>query len=426
MQEKSTHKKSAGGRAGMDTYEQQSLRRVRKISQTIARDLCHKIPQINGNNVETQSLIGRGERSRRPTCRLPLVDSLITDRANLLLQDASPAMQSRKTILPGKVGDLYLPRITGKLVRGPLSQSCPYLYSRRRGSVSSILSHRSSDCSTQGPARTQKISSSSRSNVMVTMTYLGQKFSGTSLDEMKVLQQICGGENICVFKGPVRPGEQFQFISQRHLAYPFSATFYVNGIIAGRISSCCEYRYTPGLQQGQKSCFRLSRLTGGKPCYRCVNARLSIVQPVQKPKEAPIDPHLYPDVLESRTSSPLFVPVGMERDARRTKTHPTDRISMSTDSEDIAHNTKERGPAKRQKDHQSQKKDSKRSVASQTHKEPNPPGGGPSMSKPQGLQQGSRSGGKVNPPEGRKSPEAGECCSTSTACGYPLYVVPRR
>lgn len=62
--------------------------------------------------------------------------------------------------------------------------------------------------------------------------------------------------------------EQFQFISQRHRGYPFSATLYVNGIMVGRISSCCEYRYAPGFQQGKKSCFRLMWQAGGLPCYR--------------------------------------------------------------------------------------------------------------------------------------------------------------
>lgn len=62
--------------------------------------------------------------------------------------------------------------------------------------------------------------------------------------------------------------EQFQFVSQRHRGFPFSATLYVNGMMVARISSCCEYRYAPGFQQGRKSCFRLSWLAGGIPCYR--------------------------------------------------------------------------------------------------------------------------------------------------------------
>lgn len=38
------------------------------------------------------------------------------------------------------------------------------------------------------------------------MLYLGQGKPGTTQDDMKVLQQKCGGENICVFKGSVLPG----------------------------------------------------------------------------------------------------------------------------------------------------------------------------------------------------------------------------
>lgn len=42
------------------------------------------------------------------------------------------------------------------------------------------------------------------------MTYLGQGHRGSSLgpaqDELKVLQQVNGGENICVFSGLVSPG----------------------------------------------------------------------------------------------------------------------------------------------------------------------------------------------------------------------------
>ena len=91
----------------------------------------------------------------------------------------------------------------------------------------------------------------------------------------------------------VCPVEQFDFKSQRHVGYPFSATFYVNGIMAGRISSCCEYRYTPGAHQGRKSCFKLTRLAGGKPCYRSVsyhkqlsNTRFQQVQDFSKMSSA--------------------------------------------------------------------------------------------------------------------------------------------
>jgi len=43
---------------------------------------------------------------------------------------------------------------------------------------------------------------------------------------------------------------------------------YVNGLMTARISSCCEYRYSPGFQQGSRGCFRLAWLSGGLPCHR--------------------------------------------------------------------------------------------------------------------------------------------------------------
>ncbi|XP_075690653.1 uncharacterized protein LOC142658933 [Rhinoderma darwinii] len=114
-----------------------------------------------------------------------------------------------------------------------------------------------------------------RSNVKMTLQYLGTGFSITNeiinpKDELSMFQQICGGESICVFRGYLSPGDTFQIISRRHHGYPFSASIYINGLIAARISWCCEYRHNVGFQQGRGGCFRISQLSGGKPCYRCV------------------------------------------------------------------------------------------------------------------------------------------------------------
>ncbi|XP_070411325.1 glutamate rich 3-like [Nothobranchius furzeri] len=174
-------------------------------------------------------------------------------------------------------GGVYLPAVPKRAsslssIPVALSQSCPRLHDKRRGSFSSVTSQRTS-------RHTEKLQSvltaqreAKKSHVIVTMTYLGQgrrgSGSGSFQDELKVLQQANGGENICVFKHLVTPGDQFQFVSQRHRSHPFSATFYINGIVATRLSSCCEYRYAPGFQQGRKSCFRLTWLAGGMPCHR--------------------------------------------------------------------------------------------------------------------------------------------------------------
>lgn len=156
----------------------------------------------------------------------------------------------KPTIRPSGAGtgDVYLPAITTKTaslnsIRGALSQSCPYLYDKRRGSFSSVCSHKAKDQSKikqviwhlfyfewawvslfselpfYNPAafslfshqsNLKALRESKRSNVNVTMTYLGQGHPRSDLrstrDELKVLQQINGGENICVFKGLVTPG----------------------------------------------------------------------------------------------------------------------------------------------------------------------------------------------------------------------------
>lgn len=148
----------------------------------------------------------------------------------------------------GGKDDIYLPAITTKAsslnsIRGALSQSCPYLYDKRRGSFSSVASQRTGGhlkkqviwhlfkfqskwfktCfkihtfrpffhlhlfSYQSSLKVQR--EAKKSNVTVTMTYLGQGHRGSGLvsaqDELKVLQQVNGGENICVFKGLVTPG----------------------------------------------------------------------------------------------------------------------------------------------------------------------------------------------------------------------------
>lgn len=131
--------------------------------------------------------------------------------------------------------DVYLPafRKTSSLnsIKGALSQSCPYLYDNRRGSFSSVASQRNQSnpktqvighlCRQFSQSRVLLILSlfqsflrgqreARKSNVAVTMTYLGQGRRGSGLgptqDELKILQQVNGGENICVFKGLVFPG----------------------------------------------------------------------------------------------------------------------------------------------------------------------------------------------------------------------------
>ncbi|XP_013879458.1 glutamate-rich protein 3 [Austrofundulus limnaeus] len=278
------------------------------------------------------------------------IASLIRAKSKLLLLENPDTVEIYK--LPELVGskrlgkgDVYLPVIpkrSSSLTSIPrsLSQSCQYLYDKRRGSFSSVTSQRTTGhVEKQNKLKAQK--ETKKSNVTVTMTYLGQSHRGSGLnsaqDELKVLQQINGGENLCVFKDLVTPGEQFRFVSQRHRGFPFSATFYINGLMAMRISSCCEYRYSPGFQQGRKSCFRLTWLAGGMPCYRCTSLRnkySSCQQLNNGTKEnliLPLEQNTGNDNIES--SSPLFIPAKPEKKStRRTRKHIKE--GGSTDSED--------------------------------------------------------------------------------------------
>uniref|UniRef100_A0A3Q3NME4 DUF4590 domain-containing protein n=2 Tax=Labrus bergylta TaxID=56723 RepID=A0A3Q3NME4_9LABR len=288
------------------------------------------------------------------------------DTVEIYKLDDSTARSSRN----GK-DDVYLPAITTKAssltsIRGTLSQSCPYLYDKRRGSFSSVTSQRTtSHPKKQSNLKAQK--EAKKSNVAVTMTYLGQGHqgsrSGSTRDELKVLQQVNGGENICVFKGLVAAGEQFQFVSQRHRGFPFSTTLYVNGIMVARISSCCEYRYAPGFQQGRRSCFRLTWLAGGMPCYRCTSLRnkYSSCQQLNNGTKQNLILSLEHSpgngTVESCPSSPLFIPAKPEKKSgRRTKKNIKEGGGGSTDSEDMAvAGIKETGKSKRRKGQSNQK-----------------------------------------------------------------------
>ncbi|NXR48408.1 ERIC3 protein, partial [Hippolais icterina] len=114
------------------------------------------------------------------------------------------------------------------------------------------------------------------SNAFVTMVYRGKSKHVSHReykDEIKVYQQHCGTENICVYKGELLEGDIFQFTSKRHLGFPFSLTFYLNGMQVERLSSCCEYRYQRCSQlRGTNSYFRVLHVTGAPPCYRCITA----------------------------------------------------------------------------------------------------------------------------------------------------------
>ncbi|NXB24639.1 ERIC3 protein, partial [Rhagologus leucostigma] len=125
------------------------------------------------------------------------------------------------------------------------------------------------------------------SNAVVTMVYLG-KSRNVSLsyymEEVTVYQQHCGTENICVYKGKLLEGDIFQFISKRHQGFPFSLTFFLNGMQIDRLSCCCEYKHQRRSRlRGRHRYFRILNVEGAFPCYRCIIA-MGLDKKLYRPK----------------------------------------------------------------------------------------------------------------------------------------------
>uniref|UniRef100_A0A2K6FVK8 DUF4590 domain-containing protein n=1 Tax=Propithecus coquereli TaxID=379532 RepID=A0A2K6FVK8_PROCO len=119
---------------------------------------------------------------------------------------------------------------------------------------------------------------SPHSNAAITMIYLGKNVhlsydNPDFRDEIKIYQQHCGGENLCVYKGKLLEKETFQFISKRHHGFPFSLTFFLNGMQVNRLSSCCEYKHRKGSRLGGKrGYFGFVCVERSSPCYKCIIA----------------------------------------------------------------------------------------------------------------------------------------------------------
>ncbi|CAF3778028.1 unnamed protein product [Rotaria socialis] len=89
-------------------------------------------------------------------------------------------------------------------------------------------------------------------------------------DEIIIMQQHCGGENLMVFKGLLKRRDEFAFESRRHTDYPFALAFYVNGVISNRLSVCCENRVKNETLIGGKRClFSILSIEKSRPCRKC-------------------------------------------------------------------------------------------------------------------------------------------------------------
>ncbi|XP_064789011.1 glutamate-rich protein 3 [Oncorhynchus masou masou] len=144
-----------------------------------------------------------------------------------------------------------------------------------------------------GPGMTEDSTlprTSVQSKVCVSMVFFGKTVHLSHdlmdmRDEVKVFQQHCGGENLCVYKGRLQEGEAFQFVSRRHRGFPFSLTFFLNGLQVERLSSCCEFKHRKGSRLGGRhGHFGFSSTEGASPCYRCIIAMGLDKKPTPPPK----------------------------------------------------------------------------------------------------------------------------------------------
>uniref|UniRef100_A0A673MAB0 DUF4590 domain-containing protein n=2 Tax=Sinocyclocheilus rhinocerous TaxID=307959 RepID=A0A673MAB0_9TELE len=178
---------------------------------------------------------------------------------------------------------------------------------------------------------------SAQSKVLVSMVYFGKSVHLSHdlmdlRDEVKVFQQHCGGENLCVYKGNLREGEVFQFVSRRHQGFPFSLTFFLNGLQVDRLSSCCEFKHRKGSRLGGRhGHFGFCGVEGASPCYKCIIAmgldkkptppqkRVKEELPTSKSPDAKEATDVDEDI-ETQSNAELDTPQEMETEPNRETT----------------------------------------------------------------------------------------------------------
>ncbi|XP_068025867.1 glutamate-rich protein 3-like [Melanerpes formicivorus] len=135
-----------------------------------------------------------------------------------------------------------------------------------------------------------------RPSVLVTMDFLGRNLhlahpDTPHRDEIKVYQQHCGGGNLCVYTGMLLEKEAFQFTSRRHHGFPFSLTFFLNGMQVDRLSCCCEFKLQKRSRLGgSRGYFGFLHVEGASPCSRC-DVDSSLDQKPSPPKKKAEESH---------------------------------------------------------------------------------------------------------------------------------------
>ncbi|CAF3367780.1 unnamed protein product [Rotaria socialis] len=94
-------------------------------------------------------------------------------------------------------------------------------------------------------------------------------------DEILILQAHTMTGTKSIFKGCLKPNDEFTFKSYRLIARHLAITIYINGIIDQHIFVCCEKGFVnqSHFQTRRSSCQLLS-ITGGIPCETCQSHEL--------------------------------------------------------------------------------------------------------------------------------------------------------
>ncbi|RVE67824.1 hypothetical protein OJAV_G00085780 [Oryzias javanicus] len=193
-----TFSSEPGRDPGMELYQKASMRKLRRNSNSLLQHLIYR--GVHGGGRDTPI-----PAQPRDANMIQSIASLIRAKSKLLLLENPDTVEIYKldepTAGPGK-GHFYLPAIPPKAsglssVRGALTQSCPYLYDKRRGSLSSVRvsPNRRSHRETAEPLKSKK---GKLRNPMwtVTMTYPGPEPSRVKLGGQEELLQttwLAGG-----------------------------------------------------------------------------------------------------------------------------------------------------------------------------------------------------------------------------------------
>ncbi|CAF0716915.1 unnamed protein product [Adineta steineri] len=225
--------------------------------------------------VAKAALVNDIKESRKRTGHLSGLMSCSSDMALLSVNSSWSQARPRSA---NYQNDMYeeqisIPRIQSASMNG---DHRPKSSSKTRNRRQTSLQRPKSLNRPRSPAKYPKGSLSS-SPCQIKMVYYGphtkidyDRMIFTDIDEVIVMQQHCGGENLPVCKKYLKPGDEFTFISRRHSDYPFGLSLYIKGLIDSRISTCCEYKHRHGVRLGgERGHFAIISVDGSKPCIKC-------------------------------------------------------------------------------------------------------------------------------------------------------------